>query len=90
MMKRLPSCGLPLDSHLAPARRLQLDHTFFERRAVRRDQLDKSRLGCLPAEAWNSVEALLQPRVVQPQRMRDGIHAVLPGQFDRSLPQRVR
>jgi hypothetical protein len=33
---------------------------------------------------------VLQPHVVQPERMRDGIHTVLPGQFDRRLPQRLR
>jgi hypothetical protein len=38
----------------------------------------------------NSAEPLLQPHIVQPQRVRDGIYAVLSSQFDRSLPQRLR
>jgi hypothetical protein len=28
--------------------------------------------------------------IVRPDRVRDGIHTVLPGQFDCSLPQRLR
>jgi len=82
--------GLPLDSHLATARGLELDHAFFQWLAARRDQLDKRRLGGLRPEAWRYTEPLLQPHVVQPQRVRNGIDAVLPGQFDRSLPQRFR
>jgi hypothetical protein len=39
------------------------------------------------AAAGNSAEPLLQPHIIQPERVRYGIHTVLPGQFDRSLPQ---
>jgi len=35
----------------------------------------------------NSAESSLKPHVVQPQRVRDRIYAVLSGQLDRSLPQ---
>ena len=44
----------------------------------------------LRRRAGSSAEPFLQPHVVQPQRVRDRIYAVLPGQFDRSLPQRLR
>jgi Phage integrase, N-terminal SAM-like domain len=56
-----------LDSHLAPARGLQLDHTFFELRAARRDQLDECRLGgFLLSAAGRSTELFLQSRIVEP------------------------
>ena len=42
------------------------------------------------SEGGNSAEPSLQPHIVQPQRVRDGIYAMLSGQLDRSLPQRLR
>ena len=38
----------------------------------------------------SSAEPLLQPHIVQPQRVRNRIHTVLPRQFHRRLPQRLR
>ena len=55
-----------------------------------RGQFDECRLACLTSEGGNSAEPPLQPHVVQPQRVRDGIYAMLSGQPDRSLPQRLR
>jgi hypothetical protein len=52
---------------------------------MRSDQFDECRLGCLTS-AGNSAEPLLQPHIVQPQRVRDVVYA-LSSQFDRSLPQ---
>src|ERR1700722_16348425 len=38
----------------------------------------------------NSAEPFLQSCIVQPQMTRDGIHAVFSGQFNCSLPHRIR
>src|ERR1700733_2215191 len=38
----------------------------------------------------NSAEPFLQPCIVEPQMMRDGIHSVFPGKFDCGLPHRIR
>jgi hypothetical protein len=56
-------------------------------RSLRRDQLDECRLRCLAPEDGNSIQSLLQSRIVEAQWVRDGIYAVLSGQLDRSLPQ---
>src|SRR5580658_11163806 len=50
-------------------------------------QFDECRFARLASEGGNSAEPSLQPHVVQPQRVRDGIYAMLSGQLDRSLPQ---
>jgi hypothetical protein len=55
-----------------------------------RGQFDESRLVCLALKGANSAEPSFQPHVVQPERVRDGIYAMLSGQLDRSLPQRLR
>ena len=73
---------------LLPPTGLELDDAVLQCRAGR-DQLDECRLGAF-CGARNSAEPFLQPHVVQPQRVRDGIHTVLPGQFDGCLPQRLR
>ena len=52
-----------------------------------RGQFDECRLACLASEAGNSAEPFLQSHIIQPQRVRDRIYAVLSGQFDRSLPK---
>ncbi len=52
----------------------------------RRNQFDECRLACLAPDDGDSPQSLLQPHVVKPQWMCDGINAVLPGQFDRGLP----
>jgi len=82
--------AFPLNAHLAANRGLELDHALRHPRRMRGDRFHECRLGCLLLGDRNSVEPLLQPRIVQPQRMSDRIHAVLPGQFHRSLPQRLR
>ena len=56
-------------------------------RWMRRHQFHECRLGCLWSEAGNSAQPFLQPHITQSQRVRDGVHTVLPGQFDRSLPK---
>ena len=38
----------------------------------------------------NLPQPFLQSHIVQPQRMSYRIHAMLPGQLHRSLPQRLR
>jgi hypothetical protein len=78
---------LPMDAHLAAAGGVELDDAVLQRRRMRRDQFHECRLGCFPTAAGNSAEPLLQPHIIQPERVRYGIHTVLPGQFDRSLPQ---
>jgi hypothetical protein len=83
--------GFPLDSHLVPATRLDLDPILFGRCAARRDELDESWLGCsFPPAGWNSTELFLQPRIIQPQTVGYRINTVLPSQFDRSLPEGLR
>ena len=52
-------------------------------RCRRRDQFHKCGLGLPSAAGGHAVQPLLQPHIVQPQRVRDCIHAVLPRQFDR-------
>jgi hypothetical protein len=57
-----------------------------QRHCVRRGQLDECRLACLASKGGNAAEPSLQSHLVQPQRVRDGIYAMLSGQLDRSLP----
>jgi hypothetical protein len=54
---------------------------------MRRDQFHECRLGCLASEVGNCAEPFLQAHIIQPQRVRDGVHTVLPGEFGRSLPK---
>jgi len=79
-----------MNPHLAANRRLELDQTLRHRRRMRRDHFNECRRGCLLFRIRNAVEPLLQPRIVQPQRMSDRIHAMLPGQLHRSPLQRLR
>ena len=81
---------LPLDAHLRSARGLELDDALLQRRRRWRDQFDECRPGCLSPVAGRFAKPFLQPHIIQPQRLRDGINSVLPGQFDRRLPQRLR
>jgi hypothetical protein len=53
-------------------------------------QFDEYRLTRLASEGGHAAESSLQPHVVQSQRVRDRIYAILAGQFDRSLPQWLR
>src|ERR1035441_1476742 len=69
---------------------LELDDAVLQRRRMRRDQFHECRLGCLSSEAGNSTEPFLQAHIVQAKRVRDGVHTVLPGEFDRSLPEWLR
>ena len=55
-----------------------------------RDQFDECRPGCLSPVAGRFAQPFLQPHIIQPQRLRDRIDSVLPGQLDRRLPQRLR
>jgi hypothetical protein len=43
--------------------------------------------GCLPSNDGCPTQPLLQTHIVQPQRLRDTIHTVLPRQFHRRLPR---
>ena len=81
---------LPLDPHLAAVEGLKLDDAHLRRCRSRRNQFDECRLAFLAPNDGDSPQPLLQPHVVKPQWMRDRIYAVLPGQFDRGLPQRLR
>src|SRR5450759_4641899 len=71
---------LPLDAHFGPTGAFKLDHALL----LRRDQLDERRLGCLTPDDGDSTQSFFQTHIVEPQWVRDGIYAVLSGQFDRS------
>ena len=51
--------------------------------------LTSARLGNWPPSliCMSTAEPFLQPHIIQTQWVRDGVHAVLPGEFDRSLPK---
>ena len=58
----------------------------MRRRRVGCDQFDEYRLGCFASEGGNSTEPFLQSHIVQPQRVRDEIYAMLASQVDSGLP----
>jgi hypothetical protein len=82
--------SFPLNAHLASAQRLELNDAFLQRRCPWRDQFDECGLACLSSGLGYSAcaaQPFLQPHVVQPEWVCDGIHTVFSGQLDRSLPQ---
>ena len=66
---------------------LELDDAVLQRRRTWSDQFHECRLGCLSSEAGNSAEPIFQTHIIQPQRVRDGVHTMLTGEFNRSLPK---
>jgi hypothetical protein len=67
-----------VDAHLAAAGGLELDNALLQRRRMRCDQFHECRLSWLASEAGSSAERFLQTHIIQPQRVRDGVHLAGP------------
>jgi len=72
--------SLPLNAHLASRRGLELNDAVLRHCLTGRDQLDECWPVRLPGMTRNVAEPLIQLHVVHPQRARDQIETVLPGE----------